>query len=231
MGSLIVRMKDVIKTYQLDGVSIPALRGLNLEVSAGEFTAISGPSGSGKTTALNIIGALDTPTSGIVEVEGKDLSSLSKTELAKMRMNRIGFIFQAYNLIPVLTAYENAEFVLVLRGMPLMQRREKVQAILEEVGMADMMDRRPDQLSGGQQQRIAIARAVVAEPALVLADEPTANVDSKTADSLLDLMEHMNKTHGVTFVFSTHDPRVMNRSDRLLVLRDGVITEDILQKK
>jgi len=220
-------MQDVKKVYHQDSVSEHALRGLNLEVCAGEFTAICGPSGSGKTTALNIIGALDTPTKGIIEVEGKDLADLSKTELARMRLNRIGFIFQAYNLIPVLSAFENAEFVLMLRGIPVKERKEKVRAMLEKVGMADMGDRRPDQLSGGQQQRVAIARAVVAEPALVLADEPTANVDSKTADSLLDLMERLNKERDVTFLFSTHDHRVMDRAARVVTLTDGTITEDI----
>lgn len=223
----IVKMQNVKKIYQQGAVSVPALRGLNLEISAGEFTAICGPSGSGKTTALNIIGALDTPSAGTIEVEGKNLASLSKSKLAQMRLNRFGFIFQAYNLIPVLTAFENAEFVLMLRGVPESERREKVLTLLEEVGMADMLDRRPDQLSGGQQQRIAIARAVVAEPALVLADEPTANVDSKTADSLLDLMQRLNRDHGVTFLFSTHDPRVMGRANRVVTLQDGVITEDV----
>lgn len=227
MNNTIVKMQDVKKIYHQDSVSEHALRGLNLEVCAGEFTAICGPSGSGKTTALNIIGALDTPTEGIIEVEGKDLADLSKTELARMRLNRIGFIFQAYNLIPVLSAFENAEFVLMLRGIPEKERKEKVRAMLEKVGMADMGDRRPDQLSGGQQQRVAIARAVVAEPALVLADEPTANVDSKTADSLLDLMERLNKERDVTFLFSTHDHRVMDRAARVVTLTDGTITEDI----
>lgn len=227
MNNTIVKMQDVKKVYHQDSVSEHALRGLNLEVCAGEFTAICGPSGSGKTTALNIIGALDTPTKGIIEVEGKDLADLSKTELARMRLNRIGFIFQAYNLIPVLSAFENAEFVLMLRGIPVKERKEKVRAMLEKVGMADMGDRRPDQLSGGQQQRVAIARAVVAEPALVLADEPTANVDSKTADSLLDLMERLNKERDVTFLFSTHDHRVMDRAARVVTLTDGTITEDI----
>ncbi|MEA3222068.1 MAG: ABC transporter ATP-binding protein [Thermodesulfobacteriota bacterium] len=227
MNNTIVKMQDIKKVYHQDSVSEHALRGLNLEVCAGEFTAICGPSGSGKTTALNIIGALDTPTKGIIEVEGKNLADLSKTELARMRLNRIGFIFQAYNLIPVLSAFENAEFVLMLRGIPEKERKEKVRAILGKVGMADMCDRRPDQLSGGQQQRVAIARAVVAEPALVLADEPTANVDSKTADSLLDLMERLNKERDVTFLFSTHDHRVMDRAARVVTLTDGIITEDI----
>ena len=225
-NGVIVQMENVRKLYYQGGVEVPALRDLSLTVHSGEFSVVCGPSGSGKTTALNLIGALDTPSAGSVKVEGRDLSSLSKTKLARMRLERIGFIFQAYNLIPVLTAYENAEFVLLLRGVPEVERRKKVESILEEVGMAGMMDRRPDQLSGGQQQRVAIARAVVAEPALVLADEPTANVDSKTADSLLDLMQTLNREHGVTFLFSTHDPRVMDRAKRVLTLKDGVIEAD-----
>jgi len=227
----IVNMNDVTKIYRQGEVEVQALRGLNLTIQSGEFTAISGPSGSGKTTALNLIGALDAPTSGRLIVDSQDLSQKSAGELARMRLARIGFIFQAYNLIPVLTAYENAEFVLMLRGVPHAERREKVMAILKEVGMNSMADRKPDQLSGGQQQRIAIARAVVAEPALVLADEPTANVDSKTADALLDLMQRMNEEHKVTFLFSTHDKRVMDRAKRLLRLSDGLLVDDYDQVK
>lgn len=231
MDDAIVNMNDVTKIYRQGEVEVQALRGLNLTIQSGEFTAISGPSGSGKTTALNLIGALDAPTSGRLIVDSQDLSQKSAGELARMRLARIGFIFQAYNLIPVLTAYENAEFVLMLRGVPHAERREKVMAILKEVGMNSMADRKPDQLSGGQQQRIAIARAVVAEPALVLADEPTANVDSKTADALLDLMQRMNEEHKVTFLFSTHDKRVMDRAKRLLRLSDGLLVDDYDQVK
>lgn len=226
MSETIVEMKSVKKIYQQGETKVHALGGLDFSVVAGEFTAVSGPSGSGKTTALNMIGALDTPTAGDVVVEGKSLAELSPTEQAQMRLERIGFIFQAYNLIPVLTAYENAEFVLMLRGVSESQRRKRVTAILEEVGLGDKLDRLPSQLSGGQQQRIAIARAVVAEPALVLADEPTANVDSKTAEALLDLMFRMNEEHGVTFLFSTHDLRVMQRAKRVVTLRDGKIEQD-----
>lgn len=226
MNSPIVIMDDVTKVYHQGEVETQALRGLSLRIQSGEFTAISGPSGSGKTTALNLIGALDTPTSGKLLVDGRELAAMSSGELARMRLERIGFIFQAYNLIPVLTAYENAEFVLMLRGDPAAERREKVMSILKEVGMDSMASRRPSQLSGGQQQRIAIARAVVAEPALVLADEPTANVDSKTADALLDLMQRMNAEHKVTFLFSTHDKRVMDRASRLLKLSDGLLVDD-----
>jgi len=226
MNNEIVRLSDVKKVYRTGDIETYALNGISLSIHKGEFSALCGPSGSGKTTALNLIGALDTPTSGLIEVEGKNIAEMSRGDLSRMRMNRIGIVFQAYNLIPVLTAFENAEFVLVLQGMPEKERREKVMAILEEVGMADMANRRPSQLSGGQQQRVAIARAVVSEPALILADEPTANVDSKTAESLLVLMEHLNHEHNSTFIFSTHDSRVMERAHRLIMMRDGEIVED-----
>jgi putative ABC transport system ATP-binding protein len=226
MNEEIIRLQDVTKVYKTGDVETYALNGISLSVNKGEFAALCGPSGSGKTTALNLIGALDTPSSGRIEVEGRNIAEMSKSDLSKMRMNRIGIVFQAYNLIPVLTAYENAEFVLVLQGIPDKERKDRVMAILEEVGMADMAHRRPNQLSGGQQQRVAIARAVVSEPALVLADEPTANVDSKTAESLLLLMEHLNHEHNSTFIFSTHDPRVMERAHRLIMMKDGEIAED-----
>jgi putative ABC transport system ATP-binding protein len=207
-------------------VDVPALRGLNLEIQKGEFTAISGPSGSGKSTALNLIGALDTPTSGQVYLEGKNLATLSRSVLSCMRRDRIGFVFQAYNLIPVLTAYENAEIVLALQGVSVSERRDKVMALLSEVGLEGMAHRRPDQLSGGQQQRVAIARAIAADPAVILADEPTANVDSETADKLLRIMEALNQNHHVTFIFSTHDPRVMERAKRNVRLVDGRVEND-----
>jgi len=224
-----IEMTDLTKTYLQGEIKVHALNGINLEIEEGEFAAICGPSGSGKTTALNLIGALDVPTSGSIKVRGKDLAGMNKGELARMRLEHIGFVFQAYNLIPVLTAFENAEFVLMLRGVSKSERVKKVTAILEEVGLQGMMDRLPNQLSGGQQQRVAIARAVVAEPALILADEPTANVDSKTAEALLDLMENLNKNHGVTFLFTTHDPRVMKRAKRLITLQDGNIVNDLRQ--
>jgi putative ABC transport system ATP-binding protein len=226
MNEEIVRLQDVKKVYKTGDVETYALNGISLSVNKGEFAALCGPSGSGKTTALNLIGALDTPSSGRIEVEDRNIALMSKSDLSKMRMNRIGIVFQAYNLIPVLTAYENAEFVLVLQGIPDKERKDRVMAILEEVGMADMAHRRPSQLSGGQQQRVAIARAVVSEPALILADEPTANVDSRTAESLLVLMEHLNHDHNSTFIFSTHDPRVMERAHRLIMMKDGEIDED-----
>jgi putative ABC transport system ATP-binding protein len=207
-------------------VEVPALRGLSLEVQKGEFVAICSPSGSGKTTALNLIGALDSPTSGTVRVEGNDLAQLGRTRLSNLRRDRIGFVFQAYNLIPVLTAYENAESVLALKGVDAATRRKRVMELLAEVGLEGLEHRRPDHLSGGQQQRVAIARAIAADPAVVLADEPTANVDSETAEKLLDIMEKLNADRGVTFIFSTHDPRVMDHARRLIRLVDGRVESD-----
>ncbi|MBW2278925.1 MAG: ABC transporter ATP-binding protein, partial [Deltaproteobacteria bacterium] len=186
----------------------------------------SGPSGSGKTTTLNLIGALDAPTSGIVKLEGRDLGALSRSALSKLRRDRIGFVFQAYNLVPVLTAFENAEIVLALQGVDAARRKERVMKLLAEVGLEGMEHRRPDQLSGGQQQRVAIARAIAANPAVVLADEPTANVDSETAEKLLAIMERLNQERGVTFIFSTHDPRVMERARRIVHMVDGNVEND-----
>ena len=225
-ADVIVKLEAVTKTYQQGDVAVQALRGVDLEVKKGEFTAIIGPSGSGKTTALNLIGALDMPTSGEVFLESKKLSRLSRGELSRIRRDRIGFVFQAYNLVPVLTAYENAEIVLALQGVKPTERRKRVMALLAEVGLEGMEDRRPDQLSGGQQQRVAIARAIAANPAIALADEPTANVDSKTAERLLSIMESLNREHGATFLFSTHDPRVMERARRIVHMVDGQIERD-----
>jgi putative ABC transport system ATP-binding protein len=222
----IVRLDAVNKLYRQGKVEVRAVRDLTLDVYPGDFDALCGPSGSGKTTILNLIGGLDTCTSGHVFLEGKDLAGLSRTELARIRKDRIGFVFQAYNLIPVLTAYENAEFVLAIQGVPERERRERVMTILKEVGLEGLENRRPDELSGGQQQRVAIARAIVPEPAIILADEPTANVDSATADSLLDLMQRLNREKGVTFLFSTHDQRVMARARRLIRLRDGKLVSN-----
>ncbi len=226
MDTPIVELNNVVKTYRQGALDVHALRDLSLTVNAGEFTALCGPSGSGKTTTLNLIGALDTPSSGSVTFEGHDLSKLNRTALSRLRRDRIGFVFQAYNLIPVLTAYENAEAVLALQGMAANQRKTKVMDLLAEVGLEGMEHRRPDHLSGGQQQRVAIARAIAADPAVVLADEPTANVDSETAEKLLSLMELLNRDRGVTFIFSTHDPRVMNRARRIVKLVDGRVASD-----
>jgi len=221
-----VELKDVMKTYRTGPIEVPALRGVSLRIAAGEFVAVAGPSGSGKTTLLNMIGGLDRADAGEVRVAGQDLQLLSSGELAGLRLQRIGFVFQTYNLMPVLTALENAEFTLLLQGVPAHQRREKVQKLFSEIGLAGLEDRRPAELSGGQQQRVAVARAMVTEPALILADEPTANLDSATAISLLDVMEHLNRATGTTFIFSTHDPQVMERAHRMLRMRDGRIASD-----
>ncbi len=219
-------MTGVEKVYRQGSVDVPALRGIDLTIEKGAFTALSGPSGSGKTTALNLIGALDKPTKGRVLLEGHDLITLSRGKLSKIRRDRIGFVFQAYNLIPVLTVYENAEIVLALQGVDAKARKERVLGLLSDVGLDGLADRRPDQLSGGQQQRVAIARAIAANPAVVLADEPTANVDSETAEKLLSIMENLNETQNVTFIFSTHDPRVMERAKRVVRMVDGRIESD-----
>ena len=222
----IVVCENVKKTYEVGKVLVPALRGVNLTINEGEFTAIAGPSGSGKSTLLNMIGALDVPTAGKVTVAGMDLRTKSATELSCLRRDRIGFVFQAYNLIPVLTAVENVEFILMIRGVSAGERRARSLAILKRVGLADMAHRRPNELSGGQQQRVAVARAIVSRPQLILADEPTANLDSKTSAGLIDLMLELNESEKMTFVFSSHDQLVMKRSHRLLILKDGQIVED-----
>jgi putative ABC transport system ATP-binding protein len=227
----IVTVEDVTKSYQQGKLEVRALRGLDLEVHPGELTALYGPSGSGKTTLLNLIGALDLPTSGRISIEGQDLGDLSRRELSHLRRDRIGFVFQAYNLIPVLTAYENAETVLALQGVSPADRAKKIGELFAEMGLEGLEDRRPDELSGGQQQRVAIARAIAADPAVVLADEPTANVDSETAERLLDIMEKLNRDRGVTFIFSTHDPRVMERARRLVRIVDGRVDGDERQRE
>lgn len=224
--SPIVELREVTRIYKQGAIDVHALRGVSLKISPGEFTTLTGPSGSGKTTTLNIIGALDEATSGQVLLEGKDLGTLRRSQLSAIRRDRIGFVFQAYNLIPVLTAYENAEMVLALKGVDKETRRQKVMKLLGDVGLEGMEHRRPDELSGGQQQRVAIARAIATDPAVVLADEPTANVDSATAEKLLSIMEQLNRDRGVTFIFSTHDPRVMERARRNLHMVDGRIERD-----
>jgi len=217
----LIRMRQITRIYREGALEVLALRGVDLDIARGEFTALAGPSGSGKTTLLNIIGVLDKPTSGRIEVAGIDVSRLDKGEAADFRLDKVGFIFQAYNLVPVLSALENAEFTLLLRGMPVGERREKVAPLLERVGLGDMMDRKPHELSGGQQQRVAIVRALATDPALVLADEPTANLDSETSASLLDLMLELNEELKTTFLFSTHDPVVIERARRVVRLLDG----------
>jgi putative ABC transport system ATP-binding protein len=226
-----VELEDVRKTYRVGQLAVPALRGVSLQVACGEFLAIAGPSGSGKTTLLNIVGGLDQADAGRVSVAGQDLQALSPGKLARLRLQHIGFVFQAYNLIPVLTARENAEFTLLLQGVPERKRRERIQGLFLEMGLASLEDRRPAELSGGQQQRVAVARAMATEPALILADEPTANLDSATAASLLEVMEQLNRAHGTTFIFSTHDPQVMERARRLIRLRDGRVVSDEVRDK
>ncbi len=225
-GDPIISLSSVTKVYRQGSVDIHALRGVSLDIEPGEFTAICGPSGSGKTTSLNLIGGLDSMTSGSIVLEGQELGSLNKKQLSALRRDRIGFVFQAYNLMPVLTAYENAEMVLWVQGVDAATRRERVMGLLEQVGLKGMEDRRPSELSGGQQQRVAIARAIASNPAVVLADEPTANVDSETAETLLGLMETLNREQGVTFLFSTHDPQVMERARRVVRLVDGSVASD-----
>ena len=227
MAEWAVELKDVKKTYRTGPIEVPALRGINLQVAPGEFLAIAGPSGCGKTTLLNIIGGLDRADTGEVLVEGNDLQLLSSGQLASLRLGRLGFVFQAYNLLPVLTALENAEFTLLLQGVPAAQRKARVEKLFAEIGLAGLENRRPGALSGGQQQRVAVARAMVSDPALILADEPTANLDSVTATALLEVMEKLNRDHGTTFVYATHDPQVMEHAKRLIRLRDGQIVSDV----
>ncbi len=222
----IVATHDVSRVFTQGKIEVRALDGVSVEIHAGEFLAFTGPSGSGKTTLLNLIGALDTPTSGRVELEGKDLASMGRSARSHIRRDRIGFVFQAYNLIPVFTAFENAEMVVRLQGVSEEERTARVNKLLADVGLEGLEDRRPDELSGGQQQRVAIARALATQPAIVLADEPTANVDSGTADTLLDLMQKLNEERGATFLFSTHDPRVMERAKRVVRLVDGRVDSD-----
>ncbi len=223
-----VELKDVTKIYRTGPIEVPALRGVSLRVAAGEFLAIAGPSGCGKTTLLNIIGGLDRADAGEVLVEGKNLQLLSSAELARLRLQRLGFVFQAFNLLPVLTALENAEFTLLLQGVSVQQRKARVERLFAEIGLAGLESRRPRELSGGQQQRVAVARAMVTDPALILADEPTANFDSVTATALLEVMERLNRAHGTTFVYATHDPQVMDRARRLIRLHDGEIASDLV---
>ncbi|MCX7601757.1 MAG: ABC transporter ATP-binding protein [Meiothermus sp.] len=219
----VLQVKELSKIYKVDTVETPALRGVNLEIQPGEFTALAGPSGSGKSTLLHLMGGLDKPTSGEVWLGGQRIDGFSKVQLSNLRLWNVGFVFQAYNLIPVLTALENAAFVLELRGEPREVRETKALQALETLGMKDFAHRRPNQLSGGQQQRVAVARALAARPQIILADEPTANLDSKTGLALIEHMRTLNREQGVTFVFSTHDPRLLERVDRIVRLEDGQI--------
>lgn len=222
----VILAKGVTKIYSDDGVPVHALQGIDLTIHAGEFTALVGPSGSGKTTLLNIISGLDILSEGEVWLNGKLMSTMSGKELSDFRRDSIGFIFQAFNLIPVLTVEENIEYVMLLQGLPRSERHSRVAAILDRIGMGGYENRLPTQLSGGQQQRVAVARAMVSGPAIILADEPTANLDSATSGALLDMMRRLNQETGMTFVFSTHDENVMRRARRLITLKDGLIASD-----
>jgi putative ABC transport system ATP-binding protein len=222
----ILAATGVTKVYETRGVETPALNGVDLSIEEGEFTALSGPSGSGKTTLLNLFGALDTPTGGEVRLDGELLSDLRPGALSDLRLRKLGFVFQAFNLIPVLTARENIEFVMELQGVPVAERRGRALELLRDVELDDMGDKRPLEMSGGQQQRVAVARAIASHPRVVLADEPTANLDSSTAGRLLDLMERLNAERDVTFLFSTHDPLVMGRARRNVKLHDGRVVAD-----
>jgi putative ABC transport system ATP-binding protein len=223
MPTEIIRTENLEKVYSENGVPVHALRGVDLVVNKGDFLVIAGPSGSGKTTLLNLIGALDSPTRGAVYFEGEDLSRKPEAQLSTMRLHKLGFVFQAYNLIPVLTARENIEFTMVLMGVPERQRKQRVLDLMRDLGIDELADKRPLEMSGGQQQRVAVARAIITDPAVVLADEPTANLDSTTGASLLDLMERMNLEKNITFIFSSHDQQVIQRGRRLILLRDGKI--------
>ncbi len=222
----VIQTTNLEKTYDDKGVPVHALRGVDMEINDGDFAALVGPSGSGKTTLLNMIGGLDNPSKGTVIVDEKDITDMPPNKLIEFRLQHIGFVFQAYNLIPVLTAIENVEFIMLLQGRSKTERRERARELLEAVGLGDMLHRRPNELSGGQQQRVAVARALASKPRFVLADEPTANLDSKSAGDLLDMMQELNESQGATFIFSTHDQRVVKRARRVITLKDGKIDSD-----
>jgi len=227
----VVEVESVTKRYEEKGQPpADALRGVSMQVEKGEFMALAGPSGSGKTTLLNLIGGLDAPSGGSIRVDGKDISWMGRSELADLRRDRIGFVFQAYNLVPVLTARENAEYVMELQGVPAAERRRRVDELFGRIGLSALASSRPLKMSGGQQQRVAVARAIVSQPAVVLADEPTANLDQHTGAALVDLMRELNRERGITFIFSTHDPMVLERADRVVRLVDGQIAGDERKK-
>ena len=226
----LIKLNKVTKIYDGTAVPVKALTEVELSIESGEFTAIVGPSGSGKTTLLNMIGGLDVPTSGNVIVDNVDISTYKADELVNFRLHHIGFVFQAYNLIPVFTAKENVEFIMLLQGMSKEEREKRAIDLLTSVGLEDRLNSKPTQLSGGQQQRVAVARALASQPSFVLADEPTANLDSVTADALLDLMEKLNEEHKMTFIFSTHDQRVIDRAHRVVTLKDGMIENDVVKE-
>ena len=223
MSDVVVRVVEATRRYPMGKVTIEALRGVSADIERGEFLCIAGPSGSGKTTLLNLIGCLDQPTGGSVLIEGQNTTTLSRHDLALLRRRRIGFVFQTFNLIPVLSAFENVEYPLILKGLAAPERQRRVAQALEAVGLDGHAAHRPDELSGGQQQRVSIARALIGDPAMVLADEPTANLDSETGEAILDIMHKLNQQQQTTFVFSSHDPKVINRASRVIWLKDGRI--------
>ncbi|MBN1578498.1 MAG: ABC transporter ATP-binding protein [Chitinispirillaceae bacterium] len=222
----IIELKDVTKTFNAATVPIHAVGGVDLTIDEGEFAAIVGPSGSGKTTLLNLIGGLDEPTSGSIIIDGTDITRLKPGERTRFRLRNIGFVFQSYNLIPVLTVYENAGFIMELRGDPAAERDRRVRRLLDEVGLGDRLESRPSRLSGGQQQRVAVARALAPRPRFILADEPTANLDSHSAENLLEIMARLNREENATFLFSTHDPRVVKKARRVITIEDGAVASD-----
>lgn len=226
----IIKLKDLYKIYDEGSIAVHAVNGISLTIAEGEFTAIVGPSGSGKTTLLNLIGGLDKPTRGEVFINGTEITKLSSRELINFRLNNIGFVFQSYNLIPVLTAHENVEFIMQLQNRPLAERHKRTIELLDSVGLGDKNDIRPRHLSGGQQQRVAVARALASKPRFILADEPTANLDSKATANLLDIMERLNHEEKMTFLFSTHDQRVVNKAHRVITIEDGIVISDIDQE-
>ena len=224
----VIDIKNLEKIYNESEVNVHAIRGIDLSFEKGEFAAIVGPSGSGKTTLLNMLGGLDNPTSGEVTIGGTDISSLKSSQLINFRLFNIGFVFQAYNLIPVLTAKENVEFIMHLQGRPKAEREARTKELLDSVGLGERMNSRPSKMSGGQQQRVAVARALASKPQFVLADEPTANLDSEATGNLLDIMEKLNKDEGTTFIFATHDARVMKKARRVITIEDGKVLSDII---
>jgi len=224
--TIIVSCESLNKIYGKDELQVHAVNSLSLKIKAGDFVSLSGPSGSGKTTLLNLLGGLDTASSGSITLDKRRVDKMNKAQLAEMRLNHIGFVFQAYNLIPVLSARENIEFIMQLQGVPAAQRRQYAEQILQEVGLQGLGERRPAQMSGGQQQRVAVARAIVSRPAIVLADEPTANLDSKTSSDLLNLMQQLNQQHNTTFIVATHDPQVIEFTRRKIHMLDGRIAGD-----
>jgi putative ABC transport system ATP-binding protein len=223
----VIKTENITKVYDQASIPVHALNGVSITIEQGEFTAIVGPSGSGKTTLLNIIGGLDHPSNGSIVIGGEDISQMRENQLIDFRLHHIGFVFQSYNLIPVLTAAENVEFVMLLQGRSKEERANRVKELLHAVGLDDKINKRPTELSGGQQQRVAVARALASKPKFILADEPTANLDSKSAENLLDIMLQLNREEHITFIFSTHDQKVINHARRVITLEDGKVVSDV----